>query len=59
MAKRKCCKPVELWTQLYLFPATPSERRQMNPQKSRPNLPGWIGFPIRFGVDTSSVARGN
>jgi hypothetical protein len=57
MAKRTSCKPVELWSQLQLFAAATRERRQMSADKSHPDLPGWIGFPIRFGIDAPSAAR--
>lgn len=56
MAKRKTCKPAEQWIQLDLVADDRHERR-LNAGKSRRDLPGWIGFPIRFGVDTQALPR--
>ena len=56
MAKRKTCKPAEQWIQLDLLVDGKNERR-LDAGKSPRDLPGWIGFPIRFGVDKQSLAR--
>lgn len=56
MPKRKTCKPAEQWIQLDLLVDVKDERR-LNGGKSRHDLPGWIGFPIRFGVDKQSLVR--
>lgn len=58
MAKPKNCKPVELWTQLPLFPDAERELHRLNAVKALPDLPGWIGYPIRFGVGAHASTHG-
>ena len=57
MAKRKHT-PVDQWIQLPLFPDTERNLQRSNAANTQPDLPGWIGFPIRFGGSANPVARG-
>ena len=57
MLKVKSCRRVEDWVQMSLFPNAEMQHQRSNATGSSPNLPGWIGFPIRFGSDTHSAGR--
>ena len=58
LAKRKNCNPVEQWIQLPLFADAEQKVHRSNTLNAQPNLPGWIGFPIRFGADANSAPQG-
>ena len=58
LAKRKTCNPVEQWIQLPLFAGAERNLPPSNARLPRGDLPGWIGFPIRFGADANAPAWG-
>ena len=58
LAKQKMCNPVEQWIQLPLFADAEQRIHRSSAVNSQRDLPGWIGFPIRFRADTCSAARG-